>query len=472
MLTTLFIAFVSGGALVTLLNWRLGVFLAIFIGMVQDPVRKMTAGTPPLFVLSSLPIWALVWIAVLVRERDAWYRFRKADPRRARAMWLFAFCLIPGTAVTLSYGLGAAPVAALGLFAYVAPLLTLVAGFTFPRRTLDVQRILAFYAIVSSVTLTGTFLEYANVTPDWAALGTEALGGQWLRYPVAGGVIKLIAGFFRSPDLAAWHAAALVMIAFTMSLLRGGLHTKSWLLLVAWGGACLVVAGRRKGIIMPLVWAAVMAAVFLRTKRARLFGRLAFLGAVAGAAFAYASGEFGISDDYFGYAQTAVSAAPQRLVEGSWDSVWYTFLQSGWLGSGIGSATQGSHHLGIRVAQTWQESGPSKLMVELGVPGVIGATLLLVAIVRSALGASRQAGSHSVLPLQVGLLAFSTASGLCFIVSHQIYSDLTVLNLSGFLLGAALSAPHWAGVRQLTVQHSVPQPLSARNRIAITREVR
>jgi hypothetical protein len=211
-----------------------------------------------------------------------------------------------------------------------------------------------------------------------------------------------------------------------------------------------------------------MVAGFLRANRATLFGRFAFIGVVAGAALAYASGEFGISEDYYGYAQTAVSAAPKRFVEGSWDSVWYTFLQSGWLGSGIGSATQGSHHLGIRVAETWQESGPSKLMVELGVPGLIGAALLLIAIGRSALASIRRVPPTSfIVSLQIGLFAFCAASGICFIVSHQIYSDLTVLNLSGFFFGAALSAPDWSGARLVAPQPRTPTPLWARGRVAM-----
>jgi hypothetical protein len=472
MLTTLFLGFIVGGTILALVDWRRGVFMAILIGIVQDPIRKMTPGTPPLFVLSSLPIWALVWMAVLLRERDAWRRFRRADPIRGRVFWLFGLSLIPGTLVTLGYGLAATPVAALGLFAYVAPLLTLVAGFVFTKRVRDVRGMLGFYAVVSSLALVGTFLEYAELMAGWSALGTGVLGGQWFRYPVEGGVLKLIAGFFRSPDLAAWHAAALMMAAATLSVSRGGFRSRWWLLLVAWGGACLLVTGRRKGIVMPVVWAAVMAASFLRFGRTRLLGRLSVMGSAAVAAVAYASGEFGITEGYFGYAQTTVAAAPQRLIEGSWSSVWYTFVQSGWLGRGIGSATQGSHHLGVRVAETWQESGPSKLMVELGVPGLLGATVLALAFARSVLASARQVASvQSFLSLQIGLFAFCSASAVCFIVSHQIYSDMTVLNLSGFILGAALSAPTWAQERVSAARPPAPRPLWTQGRLAVPRGV-
>jgi hypothetical protein len=440
MLTTLLLALVAGFTLITLTNWRLGVPLAILIGLVQDPVRKMIPGTPAILVLATLPIWAAIWFGAIVQERG-WARFRQTDPRRAQAMSLFILSLVPGTLVTFSYGLYAWPVAALGLFSYVAPLLTMAAGFMFARRIRDLERLLAYYGIMTAVALIGVFLEYANLMSGWSALGTRSLGGDpWIRFTSTGLVFRLISGFFRSPDIAAWHAAALVMIGLTMVFLRPGARKSWWLAAIGWGGACLMVTGRRKGIIMPFVWTAFVGAAFLRTQRLVMVVRLVIIAVVAGTAFYYASGEFGVSADYFGYAESTIGDAPHRLLEGTWSGVWGTFEQSGALGSGIGTATQGGQHLGIHVADTWQESGPTKLAVELGAPGLLGALVLAFFMAKSAATVLGRARSRDSGSLVLALLAFTAANVVCFTISHQIYGDLTVLDLTALLFGAALAA--------------------------------
>ncbi len=457
----LLLALIGASVFLTLTNWRLGLPLAIFIGLIQDPIRKMIPGTPAILVLSALPVWALVWLGAF-EQAQGWARFRKADPRRVKAMRLFVLSLLPGTLVTFSYGLNAWPVAALGLFAYVAPLLTMVAGFTFSRVSRDIERLLTYYGVTASLVLVGTFLENAGLMPGWAALGTQAFGGDaWIRFTAEGAVFKLNAGFFRSPDIAAWHAATLVMIGLTMAFFSPGAGKSWWLAAVGWGGACLVVTGRRKGIVLPFVWTAFVGASFVRAQRAGLFIRLTVVAAVASAAFYYASGEFGIKAEYYGYAQSTVGEAPQRFVEGTWSGVWETLAESGALGSGIGTATQGGQHLGIRVADTWQESGPTKLAVELGLPGLVGALALVYALARSAAVSLARASSGRRGSLPLGLFAFSIANVACFTISHQIYSDMTVLNLSAFFFGVALSAPSWAAAHQQPATPARQAPLWA-----------
>ena len=37
-------------------NWRSGLLLCVVVGLLQDPVRKVTAGTPAYLTLTFLPI--------------------------------------------------------------------------------------------------------------------------------------------------------------------------------------------------------------------------------------------------------------------------------------------------------------------------------------------------------------------------------------------------------------------------------
>jgi hypothetical protein len=135
-----------------------------------------------------------------------------------------------------------------------------------------------------------------------------------------------------------------------------------------------------------------------------------------------------------------------------------TLLQSGFLGRGIGSATQGGQHLGPGLEQSWQESGPSKLMVELGVPGFVCALLLAVALGRAGWAALRRIPATPLGGLQVGLSGMMIANAASFIVSHQIFGDLLIVCLTSLWLGITLSSPRWARAREPASGATPPLP--------------
>ena len=56
MLAQAFAIAVAIFSLLALTDWRLGIRLAIIIGIAQDPIRKLTPGTPAIMAVSSAPI--------------------------------------------------------------------------------------------------------------------------------------------------------------------------------------------------------------------------------------------------------------------------------------------------------------------------------------------------------------------------------------------------------------------------------
>jgi hypothetical protein len=442
------------GAVSTIKDWRRGVFFAIALGALQDPVRKLTPNAPAILVLSSLPIWAAMGLQVL---RGGWRAFRQSFPDVAGAIRFFAFSLPLPVAITLGYGFSAWPLAALGLFGYLAPMAGIILGFVHARDLRDVERLLIFYCLVISISMIGGPLEYLGVAEGWPALGTGALGADWVRYGIGGG-LKLISGFYRSPDVMGWHAAAVVMLAATVALHRGYKRAPWLLMAIAMAALCLFLCGRRKMIIMPIVWAAVVAGFYVRTGR---FTRLVPLGlatSVIGLAVYYASGEIGIVEGYYGYAASSSFEGRARVISGAWGEVWETLAQSGVFGSGIGLATQGAQHLGLEQKRGWQESGPSRLMVELGVLGFVSAIYLGLSLARASM---RRLGQTSMSPgLGVGLIAFGAANAAAFTVSHQVYGDVVILTLSSYAVGMGLSA---SGMHVAAEKRS-PRPRSLADR--------
>jgi len=100
-------------------------------------------------------------------------------------------------------------------------------------------------------------------------------------------------------------------------------------------------------------------------------------------------------------------------------------------------ATQGVQHvLGTEAGVSWQEGGLGKLAVELGVPGLVSA-LLLVFLMMSALfrisGFVDQPWSSQVGRVTLfGLIVANIAS---FLASAQTYSDPVVTILACFFVG-------------------------------------
>lgn len=448
MAADLFAICVVAAALIAWTDWRRGLPLLIIIGTLQDPVRKLTPDTPPILAIAALPVWLAVVVSAYRSDPGLWLRFRRAFPQMSRALGLFLLCLLPPIMLALSYGLGAWRMALLGSFAYLAPVATVVVGFSFVRRPEDARRLLVFQAVYTALYLSGAWVEFLGLFPDSPLLGTSAFGFQWMRTRSQASAITLISGFFRSPDLMAWHAAMLVMGASTLALTGRRLRDRLWLACAVWGGACLLMAGRRKALIMPLLFAASYGLFGLAQRRLGRMGAVVAGGVLLVASVLFAAGEMSLDAGYLEYAASTVTEASGRLSEGTAGALRETFVQSGILGRGIGSATQGAKHLAdTGVEQGWQESGASKVLAELGVPGFLCALWLGVLVARGALRVALRSGTTTVGSLPAALTGILVANAASFTVSHQIYADIVVVSVTAALLGTLLSCPRWLAAR-------------------------
>src|SRR5437588_1366554 len=62
-ITIIFAAFLALSASFALVDWRRGWLLAILCGILQDPARKLTAGTPVVMSISIVLIYIVVLFA-------------------------------------------------------------------------------------------------------------------------------------------------------------------------------------------------------------------------------------------------------------------------------------------------------------------------------------------------------------------------------------------------------------------------
>jgi O-antigen ligase len=256
--------------------------------------------------------------------------------------------------------------------------------------------------------------------------------GDYIRH-LPGIQIRMISGFYRAPDIMAWHAAMLASIAIAMAV-RSGVSRWSWAWMLAggWGFFNALISGRRKAIYFIAAFAAAFLwRYFRRLKTVQVTGIIA-IGLVAFVIVQKVS-----EDEKASVYTKGALATRQEFTARLEGGLVETIAQYGMLGAGLGSATQGAYHVaGAENLGGWQEGGLGKLAIELGLPGLLAAVLLAVALIKMMLAIS----AHPDIP-ESSQFARATLFGLVianianFLASAQSYSDPVLTLISAFLLG-------------------------------------
>src|ERR1700689_5021410 len=106
MYSTLLLVVVAGSVLVSLQNWRVGLLCCLLVGVLQDPIRKVTPNTPIYLTLAFVPIYVAMF-ANLWTTRPVLPIFFHYYPRAAGITLFVVLSLAVSSVQTLSYGLNA-----------------------------------------------------------------------------------------------------------------------------------------------------------------------------------------------------------------------------------------------------------------------------------------------------------------------------------------------------------------------------
>jgi hypothetical protein len=462
--TVLFFALIFLSIAIALTDWRRGWLLAILIGVLQDPARKLTPGTP---VVMSLSIVLIYFVIIFTAQKQLQTHAREFGKRFSNlygglAVFLF-FLFLAAVNGLFTFGLDGWKAPALGLFVYCAPIPAIILGYTYLQREEQLYALFRFYAVVTSFAMIGTILEYFSV--PWRALGTVALAeGNW-RY-MTGLEIRLLSGFYRGPDIMGLHAAILTMIGVIMTLrLQTFRRTWLWMLVTGWGFLNCLLSGRRKALYMIVVFVVAFLWRYFRRLSAVHLAVFTVLGLLTFFVITRVS-ENEQASVYTRGAGTTQSEIYGRL-EGGLSG---TIEQSGIMGAGLGSATQGAYHVlnESGVARLgWQEGGLGKLAMELGIPGLIAAAVLGLAMLMTMLKISRHpdvVGSTQLT--RAALFGIVIANIVEFMASAQAYSDAVLTLLAAFFTGclfatAALDERLAAATAEEPRPTQTPMPLTA-----------
>ena len=237
-----------------------------------------------------------------------------------------------------------------------------------------------------------------------------------------------------------WHAATLTMASLMLALRSDGMRRAGWIGLAGWGGVGLMLCARRKMISMLPPFVLVLVGLYLAFRHASRVWPLLITVAVALVAGAYAYTRVGSDEDLENFYATALHEAGERVRDHGFGSVVVTVRQAGFFGYGLGMAVQGVHHIRAARPRVWQESGPSMLMAEVGVPGFAMLLAVLFFLLRTVMRALRRAAETTEASLFFCLAALVAANLLAAIVSAQIYGDPFIGMHLAFIVGLVLSA--------------------------------
>lgn len=426
------------GAVLALRSWRWGLFSAILVGLLQDPVRKVLPGVPAYLTLSTVPIWLGLAANVLINQCDVVSRFLASFPVLSRHFsWLGLYLVIPAM-LSLTYGRGTWQIALLGAFVYAACFAMILAGWGGWRDSGKFDQVMVFYALSAGLFLTGGVLEYFGWGSRSAMIGTEALDHVWVTHRT-GEAVYMLSGLFRSPDLMGWHAITVFMFAFILAMRSQGRWRLFWAAIAIWGLLSLWVCGRRKMITMvPVFVGCYLWLVFQVRGSRRLFSMIALALLVVGIGW-HLAGRVYHDNPMSRFYVTVLDEWDDQVIRHGFNSAIGTVEQSGFFGYGLGMSQQGVHNINADKPRLWQESGPSKLVAELGVPGAILFLILGFVFFRTAYEVVRHSVRTEDIYLSGGLFAVLVANLASAVVSAQVFGDPFIVLFLALLAGLLLS---------------------------------
>jgi hypothetical protein len=450
MITLIFFGVLGAVCLLSLSDWRKGVYGAILLDFARDPVRKLDPTESVWITVSILALWGCIAFSVWYQSQSTIQRGLRSYPLLSKAIQYLIIAILPGIATSIALYQNGYRLAALGAVSYLAPFAGLMIGYVLSTRIEDVTRFMRFYCIVNGIALVGVLAEYLNL--GWPALG-GLRGMNWIRYS-GSETVKLISGFYRSPDIMGLHAAQVAMFTMALVVFRPKRFDWKWLFFSGIACLCLVLSGRRKMLGMPLV----MGGTFFLLSYWRGIRHvhsyiipIASLGVVAGGFYLVLNDSF-VSNEYLNYSKTLFTEGVQRSQDLIFTSIFMTLEQTGILGSGIGSATQGNYHiLTANTTRGWQEDAFSRLFRELGLVGVIfifGAVWSLAKVFRQSIRRTPISNRQNCIA-QILLISIVIANLASFGISHQQFSgDPPSAIIVLILAGMALAIPNMVRMPQ------------------------
>jgi len=452
-MTTILLLLLFTGLTLCLLSddWKSGLLWTLAIGFCQDPIRKLTPGQPSLMV--GLVLLAFLMCAFTVyqqrRQFDLRYLFW-TSPQLFDLIPFFTLLLI--AQATNSFArFGSPSLVAIGLSFYLAPAAALWMGFHIGRDLAALRRILLTYFIFSCIFAFAVLLDFRGVDiPIFKEVGTGIL------ITFEGGSKSGASGFWRTSEIASWHLAAAACFSIILTFSDRDVGRQILYLSMAVVFSILsVTTGRRKAQVLIVAFLGIYLLIFSRQASPASRERLV-LSVLGGIGISYSVVSIFLLDmlgsSYELFLQRAFTSRDEigvRVKDQGLTAFFKAFEVGGGLGLGLGAGTNlgnfnaGANRAAVRSLGYVSEGGGGRLVVELGLPGVLLIGWMLVVSLQLLwrnFKLIRFLGSEDIA-LVMGCLAFGFANLLFFFSAAQLYTDPFILVVLGISIGPVLSVP-------------------------------
>lgn len=451
--------------LTAVFKWQWALLICVVVGLLQDPLRKITPGAPVIYVGFVMIAFAAAYVgaaAAHVRLNPSVIYGWRQDLRFPFVLFVVILSL---QAVLCFARFGNLMLPAIGAAFYITPVVAVVFAHQLASRigSQGIARWMWFYVACSLVWFVSV---YAEATGIRAPILGEVGVGQII-YDV-GSPSKANAGFYRAAEIAAWHVAT--VSCFLFILLNGRKMSVPRSLLVALVVLFLLyvglATGRRKMLVQVVAFASTY--VFLHAWFLRGKAKLAVLALVAGAllfgmvivAVKPDAGDFDApsrpeqttSDDrlvaWKDRGLTVFTAVPQRFAQVGYQPVMSAVWDFGVFGAGLGAGAQGAQYFGggVRLVGGTSEGGLGKITLDLGLPGLVVALWLIATVGRMIWTRLRALArvSRPHASVAFGFVGVLVANIATFSVATQAYGDIFILLTLGTCVGVLLALPAMA----------------------------
>jgi hypothetical protein len=451
-------------ALLALRDWRKALLAVLVIGVLQDVFRKMTPGVPSLYLVWSVGVYVLAVVMAFGTRAMSPISVLYLNNLRVR-FWLQAFLAIVVLQMIHSlvrYGNPAIPILG-GLF-YLGPLVAMLTATAFVDTQQRLHQFMYTYLVIFVPVCLTVYLsaEYSSNFPVLRDIGTFT--GQALVIFDVGTALYSNPGLLRVGEIAAWHASTCVVFLSILALTSRSttvrvLNTVLSILLVG----AIVLTGRRKMLVALSIFLALQWGLLIwHGWGMRRVGATALAIALTASLASLFWQPSENTASYLARSQSAYSSVDDR-VGMTLNLARSAMYRSQGIGIGAGATSQGARYAGGVDSEAGgaAEAGLGKIIVELGIPGLVVLSMLILSV-SAAIG--RQIKFVGTLGLRlliydISFIAFLVSNLAAFAVASQLFGDFFVLimigTVAGFVVrihGAALAVAQTRieGLRKMT----------------------
>jgi hypothetical protein len=420
--------------------------ICVLVGFLSDTVRKVVPDQPIYFIVIVGVFVGAVALG-FIRQHGLVKFTNIRVLQGAVRVPLILFLIWLAFQAALSFGrYGSFALVGIGLLSYLAPVPGFLIAYYYGLRVQSAVHFVKFYVICALLMLSGIFLSFSGIgSPLLEEVGSGVL------IHVPGGVLESYPGFLRSTEGAAWHAAAatsLVLVLTISGVVRWPKVVVAILVLALLSAGLLT--GRRKMLMEVLIFVGMYSTLLFAYRRE--VGRMMLIGSIMAGVLGVAGalGQLDSStaerqrfDVYVERGATVFGDVDERFSKLGLGSISWALDRHGFFGGGLGVASQGGQHFGGGADRFGGagEGGLGKIAAEMGVPGlvlvlwILGALLLYLG--RLIPEVARL--DNPIVPFFLGFVAFLGANIPLFIVATQIFGDLFVLLILGWIFGFSMA---------------------------------